>query len=90
MCTDIMLFRNPPYMASRQLLIPRIPAVGTLFSPLSCQAWPHDMIFSMRPTICVLIYATKRLKHLEKAHPTVTKDSKKIRSTTKVLLTLKI
>jgi hypothetical protein len=37
-CTDIMLFQNPPYMASRQLLIPRITAVGTSFSPLPCQA----------------------------------------------------
>jgi hypothetical protein len=26
-------------MASRQLLIPRIAAVGTSFSPLPCQAW---------------------------------------------------
>jgi hypothetical protein len=39
MCTDIMLFQNPPYMASRQLLIPRIATVGTSFSPLPCQAW---------------------------------------------------
>jgi hypothetical protein len=33
------VFRNPPYMASRQPLIPRIAAVGTSFSPLPCQAW---------------------------------------------------
>jgi hypothetical protein len=38
-CTDIMLFQNPPYMASRQLLISRIATVGTCFSPLPCQAW---------------------------------------------------
>jgi hypothetical protein len=38
-CTNIMFFQNPPYMASRQLMIPRIAAVGTLFSPLPCQAW---------------------------------------------------
>jgi hypothetical protein len=38
-CTNIMLFQNPPYMASRQLLIPRIATVGTSFSPLPCQAW---------------------------------------------------
>jgi hypothetical protein len=31
-------FHNPPYMASRQLLIIRIPAAGTSFSPLPCQA----------------------------------------------------
>jgi hypothetical protein len=39
MCTDIMFFQNPLYMASRQLLIPRIAAVGTSFKPLPCQAW---------------------------------------------------
>jgi hypothetical protein len=33
------VFQNPPYRASRQLLIPRIAAVGTSFSPLPCQAW---------------------------------------------------
>jgi hypothetical protein len=38
-CKDIMLFQNPPYRASRQLLIPRIAAVGTSFSPLPCHAW---------------------------------------------------
>jgi hypothetical protein len=32
-------FQNPPYMASRQLLITRIIAAGTSFSPLPCQAW---------------------------------------------------
>jgi hypothetical protein len=32
-------FPKPPYMASRQLLIPRIVAVGTSFSLLPCQAW---------------------------------------------------
>jgi hypothetical protein len=34
-----MFFQNLPYMASRQLLIPRIATVGTSFSPLPCQAW---------------------------------------------------
>jgi hypothetical protein len=38
-CTDIVFFQNPPYRASRQLMIPRIAAVGTSFSPLPCQAW---------------------------------------------------
>jgi hypothetical protein len=38
-CTDIMIFQSPPYMACRQLLIPRIAAVVTSFSPLPCQAW---------------------------------------------------
>jgi hypothetical protein len=38
-CTDIMLFQTRPYKASRQLLIPRIAAAGTSFSPLPCQAW---------------------------------------------------
>jgi hypothetical protein len=33
------VFQNPPYMASRQLLIPRIAVVGISFSPLTCQAW---------------------------------------------------
>jgi hypothetical protein len=34
-----MFFQNPQYRASRQLLITRIAAVGTSFSPLPCQAW---------------------------------------------------
>jgi hypothetical protein len=34
-----VFYQNLPYMASRQLLIPRIAAVGTSFSPLPCQAW---------------------------------------------------
>jgi hypothetical protein len=38
-CTDIVFFQNPPYKASPQLLIPRIAATGTSFSPLPCQAW---------------------------------------------------
>jgi hypothetical protein len=38
-CTDIMFFHNPPYRASLHLLILRIAAAGTLFSPLPCQAW---------------------------------------------------
>jgi hypothetical protein len=38
-CTDIMFFQNPPYWASRQLLIPWIAAVGASFSPLPCHAW---------------------------------------------------
>jgi hypothetical protein len=38
-CKDIMFFQSPPYRASRQLLIPRIAAVGTSLSPLPCQAW---------------------------------------------------
>jgi hypothetical protein len=37
--TDIMFFQNPSYMASRQVIIPRIAAAGTSFSPLPCQAW---------------------------------------------------
>jgi hypothetical protein len=28
-----------PYMASRQMLIPRIAAIDTSFSPQTCQAW---------------------------------------------------
>jgi hypothetical protein len=38
-CTDIVFFQNPPYRVSRKLMIPRIVAVGTSFSPLPCQAW---------------------------------------------------
>jgi hypothetical protein len=45
LCTDIMIFQNPPYMAFRELLIPRIAAVGTSFSPLPCQAW-HGIRFT--------------------------------------------
>jgi hypothetical protein len=37
-CTDIMFFQNPPYRASRQLLVTRVADVGTSFSPLPCQA----------------------------------------------------
>jgi hypothetical protein len=32
-------FQNPPYMASRQMLITRIALVGTSLSPLPCQVW---------------------------------------------------
>jgi hypothetical protein len=39
MCTDIMLFQNPPYKASRQQLIPRIATVGTSFSLLPCHGY---------------------------------------------------
>jgi hypothetical protein len=45
-CTDIMFFLNPPYMASRQLLIPRIAAAGTSLSPLPCQALHGYMVTS--------------------------------------------
>jgi hypothetical protein len=38
-CMGIMFFQNHPYMASRQQLIPRIAASGTLFNPLPCQSW---------------------------------------------------
>jgi hypothetical protein len=41
-----MFYQNPPYMASRQLLIPRIAAPGTSFSPLPCQAWHGYMVTS--------------------------------------------
>jgi hypothetical protein len=43
-CTDIMIFQNPPYMASRLHLIPRIAAAGTSFNPLPCQAWHGYMV----------------------------------------------
>jgi hypothetical protein len=33
------VFPKPSVKGSRQLLIPRIAAVGTSFSPLPCQAW---------------------------------------------------
>jgi hypothetical protein len=36
-CADIMIFQNPPYMASRLLLIARIAAASTSFSPLPWQ-----------------------------------------------------
>jgi hypothetical protein len=39
-------FQNPPYRASRQLLITRIVATGTSFSPLPCQAWQGHMVIS--------------------------------------------
>jgi hypothetical protein len=37
-------FQNPPYMASRQMLITRIAAAGTSCSPLPCQAWHGYMV----------------------------------------------
>jgi hypothetical protein len=40
------VFQNPPYRVSRQVLIPRIAAVGTSFSPLPCQAWHGYMVTS--------------------------------------------
>jgi hypothetical protein len=45
-CIDFMLFQSPPYRASRQLLIPRIAAIGTSFRPLPCQAWHGYMVTS--------------------------------------------
>jgi hypothetical protein len=33
------VFQNPPYKASRHLLISRIVGAGTSFSPIPCQAW---------------------------------------------------
>jgi hypothetical protein len=45
-CTDIMFFQNPPYRASRVLMIPRIAGVGTSFCPLPCQAWHGYMVTS--------------------------------------------
>jgi hypothetical protein len=39
-------FQNPLYMASRELMIPRIAAAGTSFSPLPCQAWHGYMVSS--------------------------------------------
>jgi hypothetical protein len=41
-----MIFQNPPYMASRQLVIPRIAVAGTSLSPLPCQAWHGYMVTS--------------------------------------------
>jgi hypothetical protein len=38
-CTDMMLFQNLAYMASRELMIPRITTAGTSFNPQPCQAW---------------------------------------------------
>jgi hypothetical protein len=35
------VFQNPPYMASRQLLISRIAAACTSSNTIPCQAW-HD------------------------------------------------
>jgi hypothetical protein len=32
-------FQNPPYKASRQLLIARIATAGTSLNPLPCHAW---------------------------------------------------
>jgi hypothetical protein len=42
-------FQNPPHMASRELLIPRIAAAGTSFSPLPCQAWHGFMVANAHP-----------------------------------------
>jgi hypothetical protein len=37
-------FQNPLYMVSRHMMIPRIAAAGTSFSPLPCQAWHGYMV----------------------------------------------
>jgi hypothetical protein len=39
-------FQIPPYIASRHLLIPRIAATGTSFSPLPCQLWHRYRVSS--------------------------------------------
>jgi hypothetical protein len=39
-------FQHPTYMASRQLLMTRIAASGTSFSPLPYHAWHSDMVIS--------------------------------------------
>jgi hypothetical protein len=44
-CTYIVFFQNPPYMASRQLLIPRIATAGTSLSPLPCRARVTKSLF---------------------------------------------
>jgi hypothetical protein len=49
-CTDIMFLQNPLYMASRQLMIPRIAAPGTSFSPLPCQSWGYKESLLERTT----------------------------------------
>jgi hypothetical protein len=40
-------FQNPPYMASRQLMIMRIADAGTSFSPLPCQALHGYIVISV-------------------------------------------
>jgi hypothetical protein len=45
-CLRIFVLQNPPYMASRQLLITRIAAAVTSFNPLPCQAWHGYMVTS--------------------------------------------
>jgi hypothetical protein len=37
-------FQNPPYMASRNMLIARITVAGTYCSPLPCHAWHNYMV----------------------------------------------
>jgi hypothetical protein len=37
-------FQNPPYMASRQMLITRIVGAGNVFSFLPCEAWHGYMV----------------------------------------------
>jgi homogentisate 1,2-dioxygenase len=37
-------FQNPSYMVSRHLLVARIAATGTAFSPLPCKAWHGYMV----------------------------------------------
>jgi hypothetical protein len=44
----IMLFQNPPYKASQQLMIPQIATVGTSFGPLPCQAHGYGVIIAQR------------------------------------------
>jgi hypothetical protein len=51
-----MIFRNPPSIAVRKLMIPRIAADGTSFNPLPCQAW-HGTRFTNAPRVEVEVGA---------------------------------
>jgi hypothetical protein len=58
------VFQNPPYMASRQLMITRIAASGTSFSPLPSQASHGYMV-----TITYLVEVKVGSNGHASAHP---------------------
>jgi hypothetical protein len=63
-------FQNPPYVASRQLLIARIVAAGTSFSPLPCLPWHGYMVTSAHRVEVERCFPVVR-RELQPPRPTV-------------------
>jgi hypothetical protein len=63
-------FQNPPYVASRQLLIARIVDAGTSFSPLPCLTW-HGYIVTIAHRVEVKRCFPVVRRELQPPRPTV-------------------